>query len=298
MIKLAVIIPVHNALDYTIKCLKNLYDEINPVLSDSKVVETIVVDDGSTDGTKEWILENYPKVNILQGDGNMWWSGGINVGMQFAMDKLACTHFLWWNNDILTNGQFFPNLFNILVDSTSEEIHGSKIYQLSNRNELWSAGGYFNTKTGKKDMYGRGETNDNYNEPFEVDWFPGMGTIFHRSVYETIGLCDAKHFPQYHGDSDYTFRAKKAGFKLILQPSLVLFNDTANTAKKHEDSFRQLLKSLTHTKSLYNFFIDFNFYRKHATSMFAIKELFKKYFEYIGGFFKWKFLSIFGHKRK
>jgi len=40
-------------------------------------IQVIIVDDGSSDRTAEEVAENYPEVTILEGDGNLWWTGAI-----------------------------------------------------------------------------------------------------------------------------------------------------------------------------------------------------------------------------
>lgn len=65
-----IIIPVHNRLNFTIDCLNSLkkqdiYNQFN----------LIVVDDGSTDGTSEYLKKNFPEVKILNGDGSLYWGG-------------------------------------------------------------------------------------------------------------------------------------------------------------------------------------------------------------------------------
>ena len=159
-------------------------------------------------------------------------------------------------------------------------------------------GGKFNPSNGRRHMYGeQEEDSDAYHEPIEVDWFPGMGTLVHRNVYEKIGSLDEKNFPQYHGDSDYTFRAKKAGFRLVAFPQLIIYNDNTNTGLKHGGNAGGLIKSLTSIKSNYNLKKDIVFYRKHTNSPLAYFLLFNKYFRYTGGFYKWKILNALGIKK-
>jgi GT2 family glycosyltransferase len=69
-----IIIPVHNRKQITIACLENLN-----ACDDLQKYHVIVVDDGSTDGTAEAIRSQYPIVEILTGDGNLWWTGAIDV---------------------------------------------------------------------------------------------------------------------------------------------------------------------------------------------------------------------------
>jgi GT2 family glycosyltransferase len=294
-LSLSIIIPVFNNLSYTRKCLQNL-DILTAGIIDHKIF-TVVVDDGSTDGTSEWIKDNHPEVYLLKGNGSLWWSGGINMGVRFALTDLKTDYILWWNNDILATDDYFKNLFEILKLNDDYSIIGSKIFIL-NKNVIWGMGGKFDARKGTRFMYGeQAADSDQFKNPFEVDWFPGMGTTIHRSVFEKTGYLDEKNFPQYHGDSDFTFRAKKAGFKLIAHPSLVLYNDNTNTGLKHQGSFINLYKSLTSIKSNYNIKKDIQFFNIHARSPIAYKILLNKYLRYIGGFFKWKLLGTVGLKK-
>jgi GT2 family glycosyltransferase len=178
-------------------------------------------------------------------------------------------------------------------------IAGSKIYRKEgNNNILWSCGGIFNPRTGAKYMFGFSrEDGEAFNHPVEADWLPGMGTLVPVEVVKTIGYWDEKVFPQYHGDSDFTYRAKLAGFKNIVYPGLRIWNDTTNTGLKHRGSFRVLVKLLTDIKSHYNFRKNIIFYRKYSKGPLAYGALFRAYFMLFGGFFKWSFLSLFGIKK-
>ncbi len=297
MIVLAVIIPVFNGLDYTRKCLEVLSNQCTEVKENGKI-EIVLVDDGSTDGTDKWVKENYPEVHIVKGDGNLWWSGAVNKGTQYALERCSATHILWWNNDVVPAWNYLRDLVQLIAESDTNTVIGSKIYYLNKPDMVWSMGGYFNPKTGAKDMLARNEADQGWDEPTEVDWFPGMGTVFPKILFETIGYCDAKNFPQYHGDSDFTWRAKLAGFRLLTYPQLKIYNDTSHTGRKHNDSFKGLIDSLGDVKSLYNISKDLIFYRKYAQSPMAWLELVKKYGKYILGFVKWKLLALFGKKRK
>ena len=291
---IAIIIPVFNGLDYTRKCLDSLSELVPKKEPDSYGFEIVVVDDGSSDGTSDWIMKNHPAVHLESGTGNLWWSGGINKGIIYALEKLNAEYILWWNNDIQPAEDYFRNVIDLIDTHDENTIIGSKIYVLKN-GLIWGMGGRFNPVTGKRHMYGERQADTaDYQKPIDVDWFPGMGTIIHRSVFDKISLLDEKNFPQYHGDSDYTFRARKAGLRLIAFPQLVIYNDDSNTGLIHKGKFSELYESLTSIKSNYNLKKDIAFFRKHSTSPIAYAELFRKYFMYIGGFCKWKILNSLG----
>lgn len=295
---LSVIIPVFNGINYTQKCLHKLFDLKTKLGNPGEHITIVVVDDGSTDGTTQWIMQNYPSVHLIQGDGSLWWSGGINKGVHYALKTLNSDYILWWNNDVFPREDYFEKLFSIIENHHEDVIIGSKIYVLDN-DLVWGMGGKFDPVNGTRYMYGeRQKDNPALQKPVEVDWFPGMGTTIHRSVFDTIGFLDEVNFPQYYGDSDFTLRAKAAGFRLIAFPDLVASNDNTNTGIKHNGSYKMLYRSLTGIKSIYGVQKDFRFLRTHARSYKAYAPFVKKYFNYIGGFLKWKVLNSVGVKKE
>ncbi|MEZ5194846.1 MAG: glycosyltransferase family 2 protein [Bacteroidales bacterium] len=299
MLKIAIVFPIFNGLSYTKQCLESLYKLTRVPAVLELNFSIVVVDDGSSDGSYEWIEKNYPQASLLKGDGQLWWSGGINMGVNFAIKQLHSDYILWWNNDILADDNYFMNLAHIIRNNDPKTIIGSKIYLSHNRNIVWSMGGIFNPVTGYKNMIGSERPDDsNMNKIIECDWLTGMGTITHASVYQNIGMLDEKNFPQYHGDSDFTFRAKTKGYKLIVNPNLKIFNDTNNSGLIHDDDLGNLFKSLFSIRSSYNIFKDIKFYRMHTKSILAYYPLWEKYTRYVLGFFKWKVLSIFKIERK
>lgn len=297
MIKITIVFAIFNGLNYTKKCLESLFRSIDIEVKDV-VFSIVIVDDGSSDNSYEWIKDNYPSVNLIRGSGNLWWSGGINMAVKFAIKDLGSDYIVWWNNDIEVDDDYFRNLTVILKHNSVNTIVGSKIYYADQRNKIWSMGGFFNPQTGYKNMIGtKMIDNNSFQKSFEVDWLPGMGTVTHYSIYDKIGMLDENKFPQYHGDSDFTYRAKLHGYKIIVYPSLKIYNDVSNSALKHNDSFKGLINSLLTIKSNYNLKKDILFYLRYAKSYKAYYPLFRKYYRYIGGFIKWQTLRIFRMKK-
>jgi len=296
--KIGLIIPIHNELAFTKKCLTSLYEifKLGKISDDS--IDIIVVDDGSTDGSYNWISNNFTKVYLLKGDGNLWWSGAINMGAKYSINTLKTEYILLWNNDIIPDKHYFKELLNLIQISDQDTIIGSKIYYNFSFKKIWSMGGVFDPRNGEKYLIGINENDSkNYSESITVDWLPGMGTLLHKKVIETIGFWDNLNFPQYHGDSDFTYRAKLAGFKNIVYPQLKIRNDKSKSGMWHNGKLKLLLKSLVDIKSNFNISKDYIFYKKYSISIIAYLQLIGKYYKYIGGFIKWKVLNFLGIKK-
>ena len=298
MKKIAILIPVHNKLGYTKKCIETLDGLITG--KDFRNIElfTVVIDDGSVDGTGEWLRKNAPEVICLEGDGNLWWSGGVNVGASYVHENQLADYLLLWNNDIQPADDYFIELDNIVPGLSTNSILGSKIYCLDPPDMVWSYGGIFNPHNGSRYMIGHIKPDS---EEFEtensVDWLPGMGTLIPVDAIKKVGLWNEKEFPQYHGDSDYTYRAKISGYRLIVHPGLKIWNDNSNSELLHEGKFAQLLQMLSDKRSNLNLSKNLLFYKKYSRSPLAYWPLFMSYFRLFGGFFKWKVLSVFGIKK-
>jgi len=162
-------------------------------------------------------------------------------------------------------------------------------------------GGYFNLKTGRKEIIGYMKPDSHeFNNVLSVDWFCGQGVLVPRVVFDKIGLFDANAFPQYHGDSDFALRAKKAGFSILVHPELRVWNDTETSGLSHikNKSLKIFIRSLYSIRSNNNISKDIKFYRRHTTSARAYLTLVKSYVWYIGSYLMWKTLGLFHIEKK
>jgi GT2 family glycosyltransferase len=212
-----VIIPVHNGIEHTLPTVKSLLPLLPP---GGRIV---VVDDGSTDGTTETLQEECPAVTVLQGDGNLWWSGAINKGARYALEEGA-DYVLLLNNDVIIHPQFLEELLQGAREFPGALV-GSKILFAHEPLKVWFMGGKINWLRGKYWITGSGQPDTGaWREPIEVDWLAGMSMLVPTAVFRLGLWVDQEAFPQYSGDSDFSIRARKAGFKLIVWPRSHVYN--------------------------------------------------------------------------
>lgn len=286
MKRTAILIPIFNGLEYTKKCISQLTDLINKTNSEVEY-KIIVIDDASQDGSYDYIKKNFPHVILLKGDGNLWWSGGINVGARYAIEEMNMDYLLLWNNDVYPGQDYFFELNKIIEITDGNEIIGSKVYFSHKPGIIQAYGGYFNPKTGVKYTYGyNSEEKEKFNADLECEWLPGMGTLVSAKAAVKLNYWDEKHFPQYHGDSDFTYRAKKAGYSVKVVPQLKIWNNTENTGINYPSNLKLLWQSFSSIRSDYNIKKDILFYKFHATSIFSLWGLLEKYFWLFYGMFK------------
>lgn len=294
----ALLIPVFNNIEFTKNCLIKLDELLSDGSFDNLSYSIVVIDDGSKDGSSSWIRSNYEDVILLQGDGNLWWSGGINMGARFALEQKDFDYVMLWNNDIEPADDYFSALDRLIPQLSGDEVIGSKILSLGEENIVWSFGGKFNPRKGKMHMLGyEEEDGEKFASAGRAEWLPGMGTLVPKAVIQKIGYWDDVNFPQYHGDSDFTYRAYLAGYELWVYPQLRIWNNRDNTGLKHEGSYKKLRLLFTDTRSNFNWRMNMLFHKKYSRGVLAYIPLLRWYATMIGGFFKWKILNFFGVSR-
>lgn len=277
----SIVMVVHNRIEVTKEGLKCLLDALHTQLYEAKhkqiKYEVVIVDDGSTDGTSEYIKKNYPQVKILFGSGNLWWTGGINKALRYSKEELNADYYLIWNNDVCPGIRYFENLLELIKKYNEDVLIGPYIYEF-NSAKLWSSGGRFNRFTGKKSMI-KEKINKKNNKVY--DWLTGMGTLIPKKIIDQFGYLDEDTFPQYHSDIDYTLRVNYAGVKVIVSEDLKIYNKTEYSSYKGFDlkSFFFSVNS-RNIGSRYNISKDVMFHKMHCISYLWIFQLIKKYIKY------------------
>jgi GT2 family glycosyltransferase len=197
-----ILIPVHNRREITLRCLDHLKQQ--------KILEeycVVVIDDGSTDGTTEEIKVRYPEVSLLQGDGNLWWTGAICLGMKHA-HQMKAKYFIWMNDDTLP----IPGAISLMINKCIK--YGNTItcaqcykdYKL----KYPTYGGH------KKEFLKVSLFHTPFGEIYPCDFMSGNLVCFPISVIDKIGLPPSNKLPHNMADVIYTWKAKKSGFNLIV----------------------------------------------------------------------------------
>lgn len=231
-----------------------------------------MVDDGSTDGSAEYIEEHFPDVQLLRGDGNLWWTGSVDLGARNAVFERGASHIMLWNDDLECDEDYFINLTKFLNEDPGNKslLLVSKVLWSDTKTTLFNFGCLFEEKTGKKKLIGANDTDgEKYSKPTPVDWSGGMGTLIPSEALIKIGFFDPVNFPQYHGDSDMFLRAKKAGFSTYAIPSLRVYNNRDTTGVKKIKRMKDIVPFFTSNRSNYNLAQNIKFTQRHCSSQFA-----------------------------
>lgn len=208
---LFVVMPVHNRKAATRKCLNCLYHQTYPF------IKIIVVDDGSNDGTQEMIEQEFSEVIRLRGNGNLWWTGATNMGIKYAINNDADL-ILTLNNDVLVKSNYIHKLINAHLDNLDALIGSIELTQDTPHILLYAGIKSFNPWTAKSMKNGSllKEYSGELSGLLPTISLPGRGVLIPSDVFMTIGMFDEDSFPQYAADFDFSVRAAKAGFSLLV----------------------------------------------------------------------------------
>ncbi|MBS0630224.1 MAG: glycosyltransferase family 2 protein [Verrucomicrobia bacterium] len=216
--KVAVIVLNWNGKEDTIKCLQSLQK-----LS-YKDLEIIVVDNGSTDGSQEALKTLFPKYTLIESGENLGYAGGNNVGIVYAL-KRPIEYLFILNNDTVVDPAIIEAFLEGFKQFPSVGILGSKIYLMNEPNRFDHFGGRWNAKRLDFEYVGYRQVDDkkSWEIAIHLDYVCGAGIMVHRSVFETIGLFESRFF-LFCEETDFCFRAKRAGFDVMSCPKAVLWH--------------------------------------------------------------------------
>lgn len=280
---LTIIVPVFNKLEFTISCILSLMKNISNskfVLGES--VHIVIYNDGSVDETEFYLKTHFQNIHLLSGPGNYWWTKSINIAVRYSIDTLKASFILLWNNDIVCSENYFERIYFLINDSTiSNTLIGSMVFDLHS-NVLISRGGFFNTYNGNFGMVCE------QNKDVNISWITGMGSLIPVEIVNKIGYWNNIIFPHYFGDADFSMRARMAGFKLIVDEDLLIFNDTKNSGYYVGSSIWRFIKSFFVTNSYYNISLRLKIIQKYSFNFLSFVFLFYFYFTLFFNFIKFK----------
>lgn len=193
--KIAVLLTCYNRKAKTEACLRNLFDQTLP---ESTKLEVFVCDDNSSDGTGEMLSRTFSIVEVIKGDGNKFWAGGMRMAWESAIKTEQFDFYLWLNDDTFL---LRDALINLLED-----------YQSIGKPVILSAAC---KRPGTDEFSYGGLTNEGMvvpnGSPQKVTYINGNLVLIPKEIVNQIGIISEK-YTHYLGDYDYGLRAQKIGY--------------------------------------------------------------------------------------
>lgn len=194
--------------------------------------EVIVVDNASSDGSVEYIKENYPNINLIQMDTNTGFSKAVNVGIQAAKTPYV---FLL-NNDTECDHNCVKELYRAIRRSEKIFSVSSQMIQYHNREVLDNAGDVY-TILGWAFNRGNGKPMAQYAKEDRVFTACGGAAIYRKSVFEEMGYFDENFFA-YREDIDVGYRARIYGYDTLYCPKAKVYHIGSGTSGSKHNPFK------------------------------------------------------------
>lgn len=227
----SIIILVHNQLDYTKGCIESIRQYTEP-----NAYEIIIIDNASTDGTKEWLAQQ-SDITVIYNDENLGFPKGCNQGIAVAKGS----EILLLNNDVVVTARWLDNLKAALYSSSKVGAVGAITNNAANRQSIPTS---YNSIA---EMQVFANENNNSNAMY---WerrlkLIGFCMLIKSDIVKKIGILDERFTPGNFEDDDYSLRIIQEGYELLLCYDVFIHHYGSATFEKilsEAEQYYELLK--------------------------------------------------------
>jgi GT2 family glycosyltransferase/glycosyltransferase involved in cell wall biosynthesis len=199
---------------------RGLPSVVEAVRVDGASHEILVVDNGSTDGSLEYLKESFPQVRILALEKNLGFAEGNNAGVRAARNDIV----VLLNNDMVVDPGFLspllkgfgPKTFAVssqiyLQDSSKRREETGRTSAIFRRGMIDFSHGEMNSQSYPRSYY-------------PVLWAGGGSSAFHREKFLALGGFQDIYSPAYVEDADLSYQAWRIGWEVLLAPASIVYH--------------------------------------------------------------------------
>jgi GT2 family glycosyltransferase len=261
-LKLAVVILNWNGKKFLEKFLPDL------IMSCGKETRVFIADNNSSDGSVDYLRNNFPAVKIIKNPTN----GGFSKGYNLALEQINAKYYCLLNSDIEVTKSWIQPILQMLDKDPSIAAVQPKIlsYQEKDCFEYAGASGGYLDYLGYPFCRGRVFENlekdqGQYNSPQQVFWATGAALFVRKEIYDRLGGLDEDFFAHME-EIDFCWRINNEGYKIMIQPNSVVYHVGGGTLPKNNSyktylNFRNnlflLVKNLPYHRLFITLFIRF-----------------------------------------
>lgn len=249
--KVSVIVTNYNGLDILFKNFPSVVKaKENPK---NRIVEVILVDDASSDGSVSFVKREFPSVRVISHKKNRGFAVATNTGVRLAKGNLVCL----LNNDVFCYFDFLESVFDIFEKN-------KKVFGISlNEGKYRPAAGYF------EDGFIIHKPLPLSKKTIKTFWVSGGSGIFRRDIWIKLGWMDEKLFaPFYWEDVDISYRALKRGYELVWDPKARVIHQHEATTGKFNAKKKARIQERNHLLFIWKNLTSKRLMAKHIAGLF------------------------------
>lgn len=214
--KIFTIILNYNGRDTLTNCLKSVF------ASDCANLEIVVVDNASKDGSFEAAKTLFPRAHFIASPKNIGFSSGNNLGIRFALEKGADFIFLL-NNDAFVERETIAMLRDEAQRIEKPALLSPLIYAgaLNDKRTVWFHGGSIDWN--RMRTFHDTAANFDTKNAYSTEYVTGCAMFISKEIFREIGLLDESFF-LYYEDADFSLRAHRAGFPVMVYPEARVYH--------------------------------------------------------------------------
>lgn len=239
MQEVSVIIPNYNGMAYLEGVLSTLEQQT------FQNFETILVDNGSSDGSVAFVMGNYPWVHIIELPDNYGFSRAVNEGIYAA----RAPYVLLLNNDTEVDKNFVGEMLASIKRHKKAFSCSARMIRYHERDKLDDAGNYY-CALGWAFARGKGKDIRTYEREERIFTSCAGAAIYRRRLFEKIGYFDEEHFA-YLEDIDVGYRARIEGYENWYAPKALVYHIGSGTSGSRYNQFKTRYSSRNNIYLIY-----------------------------------------------
>ena len=182
-----------------------------------------MVDNASEDGSANLISLKYPELLLFKNEENLGFSGGNNIGIDYAVEEGSDYVYLL-NNDTEVDPDFLNEIVEVAEKDKNIGVAGSTAYYFEPSDIVWYSGGHANWTSGDMlDPRVGKKINTDLCSIEDVDEVAGAGMLIRASSIKKVGTLNADFFI-YFEETDLCQRIKKLGERVVWVPKSIIWH--------------------------------------------------------------------------